>query len=183
MKKMSALVRVTTAMALVAGAVGAQAQSTGLSGTSGFYGGLSLAKPSWSDSVNGIDGSNSGTGLKVYGGWRMTPNFALELGSAQLGQLSDGTNEAKARGLFLDGVGTLPLSSDWRLLGRVGLANMKTVTTLGSDRGTALKVGAGAEYQLAKNVALRGEWERYRLSAFGGHPKADQFSLGVNVGF
>lgn len=180
MKKTSTLAHVTTAVALAAGALGAQAQSTP---SSGFYGGLSLAKPSWSDSVNGIDGSNGGTGLKVYGGWRMTPNFALELGSAQLGRQSDGTNEAKARGLFLDGVGTLPLSSDWRLLGRVGVAHMKTVTTLGSDRGTALKVGAGAEYQLAKNVALRGEWERYRLSAFDAHPKADQFSLGVNFGF
>lgn len=187
MTKISALARttrqVTIATALVAGALGAHAQSTGLSGTSGFYGGLSLAKPSWSDGVNGISGSNGGTGLKLYGGWRVTPNFALELGSAQLGHQSDGTNEAKARGVFLDGVGTLPLSSEWNLLGRVGLADMKTVTTLGSDRGTALKVGAGAEYKLTKTVALRGEWERYRLSAFGDHPKADQFSLGVNFGF
>lgn len=182
MKKMSALTRITAAAALVAGAVGVQAQGLS-SGTSNFYGGLSLAKPSWSDSVNGIDGRNGGTGLKLYGGWRVTPHFALELGSAQLGHQSDGTNEAKARGVFLDGVGTLPLSSDWRLLGRVGLAHMKTVTTLGSDHGTALKVGAGAEYQLARNVALRGEWERYRLSAFDAHPKADQFSLGVNFGF
>ncbi len=178
MKKSSILaLRTVTAAALVlAGATAARAQE-------GPYVGGSIAKPSWADSVNGIDGHNRGTGFKVYGGWGFTPNFAVEAGAAELGKQSDGTNEAKARGVYVDGVGRLPLTSDWSLLGRVGLAHMKTVTTLGSDSGTALKAGLGAQYNFTKTVALRGEWERYRLSAFGEHPQADQFSLGVNVGF
>jgi OmpA-OmpF porin, OOP family len=173
MKKIHAL---TLASTLAFGAPLAIAQQ-------GPYVGGSLAKPSWADPVNGIDGSSSGTGLKVYGGWAFTPNFALEAGAANLGSQSVGANDAKARGYFLDGVGTLPLNADWSVLGRIGLADMKTVTTLGSDRGTALKTGLGVQYQLNKSVALRGEWERYRLSAFGEHPNADQVSFGVKVGF
>ena len=173
MNKIHALALTAT---LGLGATAAQAQT-------GPYVGGSLAKPSWSDSVNGIDGSSGGTGLKVYGGWAFSPNFAVEAGAAQLGHQSSALGEAKARGYFLDGVGTLPLSADWSLLGRIGVADMKTVTTLGSDRGTALKTGLGVQYQLAKNVALRGEWERYRLSAFGDHPNADQYSFGVKFGF
>jgi hypothetical protein len=32
-------------------------------------------------------------------------------------------------------------------------------------------------------VAIRGEWERYQLTAFGDKPNADQFTLGVKFGF
>jgi OOP family OmpA-OmpF porin len=165
-----------TAATLALGAAAARADD-------GLYIGGSVARPSWKDSVNGIGGSESGTGLKVYGGWALNPNFALEAGAVQLGKLGNGVDEAKARGYTLDAVGTLPLSGPWSLLGRVGLGEVKTITTLGSDRGTALKTGLGLQYQLNKSVALRGEWERYRLHAFDSHPDVDQLSLGVKFGF
>ena len=41
----------------------------------------------------------------------------------------------------------------------------------------------GAQYQLNANTALRGEWERYRLDAFGAKSNTDTFSLGAQLSF
>ncbi|MEK8049965.1 porin family protein [Ideonella sp. DXS22W] len=149
-----------------------------------YYLGGSLGTSSWRGSVNGIDGSDGGSSYKVYGGYQFTPNYALELSSARLGYQRDANgNQAFARGYSLDGVGLMPMGNGFSLLGRVGLADMKTLTASGSDHGLALKVGAGVQYQLSKSTALRAEWERYRLAAFDTHPNADQFTLGVKFGF
>lgn len=158
----------------------AQAQTS----SSPYYLGGSLGTSSWRGPVNGIDGSDGGSSYKVYGGYQLTPNYALELSSVRLGYQRDANgNQALSRGYSLDGVGLMPLGNGFSLLGRVGLADMKTITTSGSDHGLALKVGAGVQYQLSQSTALRAEWERYRLDAFSTHPNADQFTLGVKFGF
>lgn len=159
------------------------AAAPALAQDSPFYGGLNLSVPRWDDAVNGVSGSNSGTGFKVYGGWQATPNFALEAGAMGLGSLKGSTGDVRARGAFVDAVGTLSIAPQWNLLGRVGVLNAKTSSPTGSDRGFGVKLGAGAEYQISKTLAVRGEWERYRLNAFGSHPNTDQLSLGLKMGF
>lgn len=166
-------------VSLAAGLATAPAQAQ----TTPFYGGLNLSVPRWDDAVNGLSGKDSGTGIKAYGGWQINPQFALEAGLVGLGRMNTSAGSVRSRGLFVDAVGTLPIAQQWNLLGRVGLVNAKTSVPGDSDRGTGIKFGAGAEYQLSKTLAVRGEWERYRLSAFGSHPNTDQFSLGVKMGF
>jgi OOP family OmpA-OmpF porin len=168
---------------LALGTGAAQAQSATTTATHYYLGG-SLGTSAWRGQVNGIDGSDGGSSYKVYGGYQFTPNYALELSSVRLGYQRDSAgNQAFARGYSVDGVGLLPLSNGFSLLGRVGLADMKTITSTGSDHGLALKVGAGVQYQLNKSTALRAEWERYRLNAFDTHPNADNFTVGVKFGF
>jgi OOP family OmpA-OmpF porin len=170
-----------TAALLALGTSAARAQTAP---STPYYLGGSLGTSSWRGPVNGIDGSDGGSSYKVYGGWQVTPQYALELSSVRLGYQRDGAgNQASARGYGLDGVGLLPLSNGFSLLGRVGLADMKAVSTTGSDHGLALKVGAGVQYQLNNSTALRAEWERYRLDAFNSHPSADNFTVGVKFGF
>jgi OmpA-OmpF porin, OOP family len=159
------------------------ATAPALAQDSPFYGGLNLSAPRWDDAVNGVSGSNSGTGFKVYGGWQASPNFALEAGAMGLGTLKGSTGDVRARGAFVDAVGTLPIAPQWNLLGRAGVINAKTTSPTGSDRGFGVKLGAGAEYQFSKTLAVRGEWERYRLNAFGSHPNTDQLSIGLKMGF
>jgi OOP family OmpA-OmpF porin len=55
--------------------------------------------------------------------------------------------------------------------------------SLGSDRSTNWKLGAGLQYAVNQNVAIRGEWERYRFDSFGGQPKSDLYTVGVNYKF
>lgn len=161
--------------ALLAGAAHAEGISVGGSVGPTHYRG---------DAVGGADTDRSDTGYKLYGGYSFTPNFGLELGYANLGRFRSGLGELKGDGVYLDGVGTLPLGNNFSLLGRIGAFNGKVDNSLlGSERSTNLKVGAGVQYDLSQNVALRGEWERYRFKAFGSSSNTDMVSVGVNYRF
>ena len=112
------------------------------------------------------------------------PNFGIEAGWADIGKFRSGAGEVKGNGLYVDAVGTLPLANNFSALARVGVFNGKLDSTLaGSDRSTNLKVGAGVQYDIDKNIGVRGEWERYRFKAFGTASNTDVYSVGVNYKF
>jgi OOP family OmpA-OmpF porin len=127
---------------------------------------------------------HSSTGGKLWGGYAIDSHFGVEAGYADLGSFGSATGDAKASGLFVDGVGTLPLGHDVSALARVGTFHGKLRAGTGeTDTGTNLKVGAGLQYDLAKNVGVRGEWERYRFDSFGTRSNDDLYSIGVNYRF
>lgn len=138
------------------------------------------------------------TGFKLLAGASFSPNLAVEGGYVDLGKASltvvengegggTGTGNLKGHGYFVDLVGKLPVAQNWALFGKLGLFHGKAkVSGAGgsdSDSGTSYKLGVGAEYQLAKNVAVRGEWERYRFKVFGGSGNANLLSVGLTFGF
>lgn len=156
-----------------------------LAADAGGYVGLGLGKADWkADSVNGVTGGNSGTAGKVYGGYQFNKNLAVELGYADLAKFG-GSGSARGHATSLDAVGTLPLGDTaFSALGRVGVASTRTRTTspLGvesSDSGTGAHAGLGLQYNLTKNAAIRGEWERYRVKAFGERNNTDMATVGV----
>lgn len=149
----------------------------------GLYVGGSIGAPNYPDSVNGISGGNSGIGGKLFGGYQFTPNVAVEAGLADLGHQDGGTGFAHGSGGFIDAVGSLPLNDKWSLLGRIGVAHVNLDTSAGDDSGTGPKVGLGAQYNLTSNLAVRGEWERYRPKLFDVHSNLDQFTVGVRFAF
>jgi OmpA-OmpF porin, OOP family len=163
---------------LAAGTVGAFAAPA-----QGFYGGASLGVPHYQSDINGISGNGSGISGKLFGGYQVTPNFAVEAGIADLGHIQDPSAKVDGSSEYLDAVGIAPLNDTWSLLGRIGVAHVNLNTSNGDDNGTALKVGLGAQYALTSNIALRGEWERYHADAFGGKPNIDQFNVGVRYAF
>jgi OOP family OmpA-OmpF porin len=162
---------------LAAGLVGASAHAEG------FYGGGGIGGQTYPDNINGNSTSGSAVSGKIFGGYQLNPNFAVEAGVAELGNVNSGAGKVDSYGTFVDAVGIVPLNPQWSLLGRVGVAHMQVNTPTGDDGGNGLKVGLGAEYALSKTVAVRGEWERYELVSFGGRPVADQFTVGVKFGF
>lgn len=137
------------------------------------------------DAIGGLSTDRSDTGGKLYGGYAFTPNFGLELGYASLGKFSSAAGEAKARGTYLDAVGTFPLGHQFSLLGRVGAfgGRFENTSVGGTDSGTNVKFGAGVQYDFDKNLGVRGEWERYRFDSFGSKSNADLYSVGVNYRF
>lgn len=149
----------------------------------GLYGGASIGGQTYPNSVNGNPTSGNATSGKIYGGYKINPNFAVEGGLTELGSVSSAGGQVDSYGTYVDAVGILPLNDQWSLLGRVGVAHMQLNTPTGDDGGNGLKAGIGAEYALSKNMAVRGEWERYQLTAFGGNPNVDQFTVGLKVGF
>jgi OOP family OmpA-OmpF porin len=168
------------AAALAAGAAGS-AQAEGL------YGGLDLGHPVYSNSVNGIGGSNGtdgGIGANVYGGYSFTPNFALEGSLFRLGHSRMGDASVNTRGVGIDGVGSYMFAPQWSVLGRLGVAEARFNTSFGDDSSSALKMGAGVQYDWNKQVAFRVQYERYHfLNAFDAKPNVGEYTAGVKVSF
>lgn len=161
---------------------------TGLSAAAhaeGLYVGGSLGSSHYKgDAIGGATTDNSDLGLKLYGGYALTPHFAVEAGVVDLGKASSAAGRVTSNGIFVDAVGTLPLDKGYSVLGRIGLVNGGAKNSLtGSDYGTKLKLGAGLQYQIDRNVSLRGEWERYNMGSSTGNTHTDLYSVGVNYAF
>ena len=144
-----------------------------------------------------IADDNRSNGYKLFGGYRLNRNIAVEAGYFDLGDFGfkatapAGTlnGNIKIRGLNLDLVGTLPITEKFSVFGRIG-ANYAQArdsfsgTGMGdfnaSERGTNLKVGLGVEYAFNDAWAMRGELERYRINdAVGNKGDIDLASVGL----
>jgi OOP family OmpA-OmpF porin len=134
---------------------------------------------------------------KIFLGYQFNKYIAAEGGYFRLGNFGFDTTttptgtvhgDVKNRmGWNLDAVGTLPIVADkFMLLGRVGVQSSKTSDLFAGTGAAAMlanptpsrnlvsyKYGAGAEFDFTKNIGVRGEWERYRVS--------DGFSGKMNV--
>jgi OOP family OmpA-OmpF porin len=181
------LLRVHTLLAgamVVASAIGAsQAHAQ-----SGFYLGGNVGQSHYKEQsplTAPIDSANSG--FKAYGGYQLTTGVAIEAGYADLGTFQAGVNSLKASGGFMDLVTTVPIAPQLSALARGGaFDNRSTLINQGQSRlekGLMLKVGAGVQYELSPNTALRGEWERYGARVNSQTANTDLYSLGVVVKF
>ena len=138
----------------------------------------------------GFNEDDHDTAWKLFGGYQFHRNFALEGGYYDLGRYDfgfaapGGAGSARYQGLNLDIVGTLPLSDRFSAFGRVGAADTRARTTFGgvedSERSWGPKFGLGLEYAVTPQLAVRGEWERYRVrDAFRGRGDVDVASIGM----
>jgi OOP family OmpA-OmpF porin len=141
------------------------------------------------------------TGFKIFGGYQLNKNFAVEGGYFDLGNFGytattvpagtlNGT--LKARGLNLDLVGTLPMTEKFSVFGRVGMNYAQTRDSFSgtgavrvtnpnpSKNATNYKFGAGLQYAFTDSLAMRVEAERYRINdAVGNKGDVDLYSVGL----
>lgn len=161
--------------------------------------------------TSGLSGSGFGTtsitnddrdtGYKIYGGYQINKNFAVEGGYFDLGKFGytattvpAGTlsGNIKLKGLNLDLVGTLPITEKFSAFGRVGVnyaqardsfAGTGAVVVVNpnpSKRDTNYKVGLGLQYAFTESLAMRAEVERYRINdAIGNKGDIDLVSVGL----
>ena len=144
-------------------------------------------------------------GFKLYGGYQINRNFAVEGGYFDLGKFGymattvpAGTlnGDIKLKGLNLDLVGIVPLTEKFSVFGRAGLNYAKakdTFTSTGavqvnnpnpSKSGTNFKLGLGVQYALTDALSVRAEAERYRVNdAIGNKGHIDLYSVGLVYSF
>lgn len=198
-----------TAALTLAASQGAWAQ------TEGWYGGFNAGRTAatiddarinntlkangfTSSTIQDDDRSN---GFKVFGGYQLNRNFAIEGGYFDLGKFGytatttpPGTlnGNIKLKGLNLDLVGLLPLTDRFSAFGRVGLNYAEARDTFRgtgavtvrnpnpSARDTNIKLGAGLQYAVTDALSVRGEIERYRINdAVGNRGHVDMVSVGL----
>jgi OOP family OmpA-OmpF porin len=171
--------------ARLAMATGLLAAGIGTAQAEGLYIGGQVGAPDYHSSLNGVSGGGSGMGLKLYGGYQINPNFAVEGGVFGLGHIDDVTGKVQTRGLFVDAVGLYPLGTNWSLLGSAGLAAARfDSSAVGDDDSPGLKLGAGLQYDLSKQVSLRAQYDRYHFTgAYDGKANIGQTTVGLRYAF
>lgn len=144
------------AAALVALAGSASAQ--------GYVGALAGLTKTSSDCLTGLSCDSTDKGYKFYGGYSLSPNFAVEVGYTDFGKLkmSGPGGRAEIHGTAFSLVGALrgQFTPDVTGVARLGIAAAKgklssTVPGLnGSDENMKLYAGLGIEYAMTKELKL-----------------------------
>ena len=135
--------------------------------------------------INSRAQDNHDTGYKLYGGYRINRNFAVEGGYFDLGRFTDTFNttpagsfrdDTRVNGLNLDLLGILPIGDRFSAFGRVGAAYSRARSSYtstgfvppnlsGTQRNhTDIKIGLGVQYAITQALSVRAEVERYRVS-------------------
>ncbi|MET3108623.1 OOP family OmpA-OmpF porin [Oxalobacteraceae bacterium GrIS 2.11] len=152
-----------------------------------------------------ISDDNRDTGYKVYGGYQINDNFAIEAGFFDLGKFSylattvpAGTvnGDIRLKGLNLDLLGFIPLTENFSVFGRVGMnyaqardnfsaSGIVAITDPNpSKRSLNYKFGLGLQYRLTQALAIRLEAERNRVDdAIGNKGDVDLYSVGLTYRF
>jgi OOP family OmpA-OmpF porin len=138
---------------------------------------------------------SSDTGTKLVGGYDFGNGFSLEAGYVSFGKFraADGalTMTAKPTAFTLGGAYALPLSGDWGLAARLGLAQVKTKLsaaaggTTGSDSESKAKVyaGLGLTYAVSKTVKLELGLDSTEAEYAGSKGTLRLISLGASFAF
>jgi len=128
------------------------------------------------------------TGLKLFGGYKFNPNFAVEGAWIDLGEVSasagGGTVTAEVDGLQVAAVGMIPINPQFGVFGKIGVYMWDaTVSATGfgsvSDDGHDIMFGAGVSWNLTSKFGLRAEWERFDIDG----DDLDFLSVGVQFNF
>ena len=134
-------------------------------------------------SFTSFSSDDSNFASKLYAGFPINSNLAIEVGYARLGRygFSGTTTPAgtisqnfRILGVTAELVATVPVANNFSILGRIGgyyngtdptsdsSGAVTIVPATGSDREWNIKSGLGLQYDFARNLAVRLEAESYR---------------------
>ena len=158
----------------------AMAQMRMPSMSSAYIGG-SLGQSKFKVDCGGCDTKD--TAFRLFGGYQFNRTIAAELGYTDFGKLG-GTGGLEANAWDLSGVFSWPFANQFAAFGRLGLARVegKASGTFGtaSDTKNALTWGLGVQYDVMRNLGLRGEFQRYKVDAgSAGSVNIDVLSVGA----
>lgn len=134
---------------------------------SGFYVGGVLGQSSADCVVTGAGGScdDKDSAWKIFGGYQINRNFAVELGYADLGTISVSalgqTFNLETTSWDLVGIGSFPIANQFSIYGKLGFHRSETEVGSAKDDGVDLTFGAGVRYDFSRNLGVRAEWQRY----------------------
>lgn len=194
---MNAIARATVvAAALAVMSVPALAQEQD---SRGWYAGIGLGMSKFKGACDGVSGSGvscdeNDTAFKLFGGYQVNRNFAVELGYTDLGKAKAsfsgfGDVSIAASGFEALAVGIVPINPQWSLIGKLGLfrwdVDFNDGTGLvgsGSASGTNVTYALGVGYQFTPKAAVRVEYQQYKdIGDENVTGKGDVNVIGANV--
>jgi len=199
MKGTKIFARLGVAALVLATSMAAQAQMTGpratpenaprswIPYTSYGYVGANIGRNYYDgDSCLFFSCEDRSTGFKVYTGGKFSRYFGVELGYVNLGEADRNGGSISAQGANLGLIGSIPFSEKFNIFAKVGgIYNWTKVESpvpsinTGSRDGLGLSYGAGLQFDITKVVAVRADWDRYRLRFVNDRDDSDLYSIGV----
>lgn len=138
---------------------------------------------------------DSGTAVKLYGGWSFTPNIAGEVVYLNFGKAraadAGATASAKAHG-FGGGLALhLPFAQSWNFTARAGIVSMraKGEATVGGASGSISESkakaygGLGVGYWFTPALSLNAEYDFSKAELEGEKSDVSMFTLGLRFKF
>lgn len=158
------------------------------------YVGISVGSAEQKVSLDGYDISKSDTAFQIVGGYRITPNVAVEIGYTHFGKAEISGNglsvSSKPQALHVAAVGSYNFTKEFAITGKLGAAHARTKlegTGVPSDTEThnSLVYGVGVSYAISPVVSLTAEYQNFGklISEDGGDLKAHLVSVGVHYNF
>jgi len=151
--------------------------------------GAGQAKLSNNGTVQGNDSHE--TSGKIFGGYQFTPNWGIEGQYVYLGKYDvtngGGSGSYKPESWGLAATGTIPLSNNFYLMGKLGAAfNRLSDSNFSGSNKTDLLAGVGAGYNFNANWGIRAEYENFgkiTKNNNGGDIKGDNWTVSVKYSF
>jgi OOP family OmpA-OmpF porin len=173
MKKFSFALLSAVAMAI---ALPAAAQSR----LSSVYVGGDLGQSKFRDACNGIPGcDDKDTAWGLFAGYQFNRNIGAEIGYHDLGSVSTPLGSIDGTALELVAVGSLPLTTNFSAYGKLGGYRGKLEGLGSSNTNNDLTYGLGLQYDFARNIGVRGEWQRYQDMGTGNGVDVDVMRVGA----
>lgn len=125
----------------------------------------------------------------VYGGflgYQYNQNLAVEAQFTGIGKTTAiNGSSIKGDAFSLAAVGVLPISRDFELFGKLGVASTKTTSSGFASQGasrTGLSYGIGGQYGISQNFALRFGWDSYPAAVLNAGTKTNGNANVISVG-
>jgi opacity protein-like surface antigen len=110
------------------------------------------------------------TAFKLLGGYRVNRHLAVEGAYASLFDKAG----AEATGFELVALGSFSLANQLSLFGKLGFANAYIEAGAIDEEKVELTYGIGLQYDITRNIGVRGQWQRYDTSE-----EIEVFTLGA----
>ncbi len=173
----------------------------GASASAQVYVGATAGQAKWNDDCKGTTKCDTtSTGYKLFGGYNIDKNFAVEASYFSLGKINangtvgqvNASAEVKGTGFEIAGVAKHDFTENFGGFAKLGLARVKADANsvvpgwahFSQDTTSTQPVlGLGLTYKVSKDIALRGEFESRRVKLGGDKDTVNNFSVGVQYSF
>jgi len=138
------------------------------------------------DACDGVANCDDGsTGFKLLGGYKFNPNMAIEGGYFDFGKASSQGDTFKVNGFGVGGAFHFDVNSDFGVVARLGVANMKgeASASSSSETSTQLYGGFGLGYKVAPNWSVDAAYDFSKAKFDGEKVNAHLFSVGLTFAF
>jgi OOP family OmpA-OmpF porin len=103
---------------------------------------------------------DSDTAWKVFGGYKFTDKLSVEGAYMNLGDVHKNGSNSDVTAFGAYGVGTLPVTEQFDVFGKLGATRWSSDNTDGDQSGFSASYGVGAKMNINESTKLRAEWEK-----------------------